>query len=144
MHRYSKIMISLGVLCLGVIGAQATEGSGRYVLKAIEGGYLRLDTKTGAVSTCTKQDNNVICRAAADDRAVLQKAGRTAGGLEEADDMISILSESPEGISRAARFAWKWLECARAEPRRLFASGHRMPALLETGTWTTNSRPGCA
>jgi hypothetical protein len=65
-------MIAMVVLCLGVIGAHAEDGSGRYTLKAIEGGFLRLDTKTGAVSTCRKEDSNVICRAAADDRAVLQ------------------------------------------------------------------------
>jgi len=72
MGGYAKIMISMAVLCLGVIGAQAADEPGRYSLKAIEGGFLRLDTKTGAVSTCAKQDNNIICRAAADDRAALQ------------------------------------------------------------------------
>lgn len=72
MARYAKIMFAMVVLCLGVIGAHAEDGSGRYALKAIEGGFLRLDTKTGAVSTCRKEDSNIVCRAAADDRAVLQ------------------------------------------------------------------------
>ena len=72
MRRYATIMISILVLSLSLIGAEAADETERYTLKAVEDGFLRLDTKTGAVSTCRKQDSNIICRAAADDRAALQ------------------------------------------------------------------------
>lgn len=73
MYRYAAILACLASLCLCSIEARAQDEPGRYTLKTIENGFVRLDTKTGAVSTCRKQDGNIICRAAADDRAALQE-----------------------------------------------------------------------
>lgn len=35
-------------------------------------GFLRLDTKTGAVSLCTVKENRVTCNSSADERAALE------------------------------------------------------------------------
>lgn len=52
--------------------AQA-ERDGRYTMTpAPDGGFLRLDTRTGAVSHCRVADGNLQCRSGADERAALQ------------------------------------------------------------------------
>ena len=49
-------------------GALAQE-TGRYRLEQSETGYVRLDTKTGAISVCTEQSQGqMICKMATEDR----------------------------------------------------------------------------
>ncbi len=48
------------------------EGIGRYSMTPAQGGFLRLDTKTGAVSLCAVQNGNVTCKSSADERAAMQ------------------------------------------------------------------------
>ena len=51
----------------------AAERDGRYSMTpAPDGGFLRLDTRTGAVSHCRVVDGGVQCRSSADERAALQ------------------------------------------------------------------------
>ena len=51
----------------------APERDGRYSMTpAPDGGFLRLDTRTGAVSHCRVVDGGVQCRSSADERAALQ------------------------------------------------------------------------
>ncbi len=45
--------------------------SGRYSMTPTTNGFLRLDTRTGAVSLCVVKEASAECRAAADDRAAL-------------------------------------------------------------------------
>lgn len=51
--------------------AQPAGDNGRYQMTAAGSGFLRLDTRTGAVSVCTLTGAGAECRAAADDRAAL-------------------------------------------------------------------------
>ncbi|MGJ0507836.1 MAG: hypothetical protein ACR652_12085 [Methylocystis sp.] len=44
----------------------------RFSLQPTEGGFLRLDRQTGAVSFCTAKDGVSVCRVGADERAALQ------------------------------------------------------------------------
>ncbi|MDB5569186.1 MAG: hypothetical protein JWN93_369 [Hyphomicrobiales bacterium] len=44
---------------------------GRYTMTPTPDGFLRLDTRSGAVSICRTGESGVQCRAAADDRAAL-------------------------------------------------------------------------
>lgn len=44
---------------------------GRFVLRDISGGFLRMDTRTGQISTCTQASGAFTCRMAADDRTAL-------------------------------------------------------------------------
>lgn len=48
-----------------------TEG-GRYVFSRQANGFLRLDTKSGAVSLCSEQPVGWACQAAPEDRAVFE------------------------------------------------------------------------
>jgi hypothetical protein len=47
------------------------ENDGRYVLSPVTDGVIRLDTRTGAVSTCTNTGTGWACYAVPDERAAL-------------------------------------------------------------------------
>ena len=75
----SRLFLSvLAVLALGIAGPQAappqampdTE-NGRYTLSSTPDGVLRLDTRTGAVSTCSNTGAGWACYAVPDERAAL-------------------------------------------------------------------------
>jgi hypothetical protein len=62
--------------CLGGVGAIAAQAvpdseNGRYALSPVADGVIRLDTRTGAVSTCTNSSVGWACYAVPDERAAL-------------------------------------------------------------------------
>jgi hypothetical protein len=72
------ISMTAGLLLVAapLAGAAAQDASspadGRYAMTPAPNGFLRLDTRTGAVSLCAVSGETVACRAAADERAALQ------------------------------------------------------------------------
>jgi hypothetical protein len=56
-----------------IVSAQETPDTenGRFALSPVPEGFLRLDTRTGAVSTCSSVKDNWVCRAVPDERAAL-------------------------------------------------------------------------
>jgi hypothetical protein len=70
---------SVTLLCvvslLGITNAFAQSmpdgENGRYTLSAVKDGVVRLDTRTGAVSTCTDNGSGWACRLVPDERAAL-------------------------------------------------------------------------
>ena len=70
--------IAAVVLALGLAGERAGAGqalpdteNGRYALSTTPDGVLRLDTRTGAVSTCSNTGAGWACYAVPDERAAL-------------------------------------------------------------------------
>ena len=68
--------IAAAMICIGGIGAAAAQTmpdreNGRYTLSPLTDGVIRLDTRTGAVSTCTDTGTGWACYAAPDERAAL-------------------------------------------------------------------------
>jgi hypothetical protein len=59
---------ALALMLVGPAGA----AEGRYVLKDVEGGFIRLDTETGAVSHCAVRNETWRCEPVADAQAALQ------------------------------------------------------------------------
>jgi hypothetical protein len=64
------------ISCLGGIGGAAAQtmpdaDKGRYALAPVADGVVRLDTRTGAVSTCTNTGTGWACYAVPDERAAL-------------------------------------------------------------------------
>jgi hypothetical protein len=64
------------IVGLGGIGAAAAQSlpdaeKGRYALAPVTDGVIRLDTRTGAVSTCTNSGAGWACYAVPDERAAL-------------------------------------------------------------------------
>jgi hypothetical protein len=64
------------MLCLGGNGAAAAQSmpdseNGRYALSSVGDGVIRLDTRTGTVSTCSNTGTGWACYAVPDERAAL-------------------------------------------------------------------------
>jgi hypothetical protein len=71
-----KFAIALGALILGGTGGVAAQSmpdgeNGRYALSPIADGVIRLDTRTGAVSTCNNAGAGWACYSMPDERAAL-------------------------------------------------------------------------
>ena len=73
---FSKSFISFGAAVL-IVGGAATAQSmpdgekGRYSMSPVGNGVIRLDTRTGAVSTCSNGGAGWACYAVPDERAAL-------------------------------------------------------------------------
>jgi hypothetical protein len=68
------VVISALALALLVGAAPAAEErGGRYVMTPTEGGFLRLDSQTGAVSICQRNSGKWSCDAVPDDRRALEE-----------------------------------------------------------------------
>ncbi len=69
-------LISWSGFCLGGMGSAAAqslsdEENGRYTLSPVADGVIRLDTRTGAVSTCSNAGAGWACYVVPDERAAL-------------------------------------------------------------------------
>jgi hypothetical protein len=75
--KFSTTIAAIAVLfCLGGSGSAAAASmpdteNGRYALAPVADGVLRLDTRTGAVSTCNNTGTGWACYAVPDERAAL-------------------------------------------------------------------------
>jgi len=66
-------MVSVsGTSQAGFFEAQAEE-TGRYTMEPVDGGFLRLDTQTGAVSVCSGSGGAWSCAPAEDERSKLEE-----------------------------------------------------------------------
>jgi hypothetical protein len=85
-----KFIIALGALILGGAGGVAAQSmpdgeNGRYALSPIADGVIRLDTRTGAVSTCNNAGAGWACYSMPDERAALDaEIGRLQADNERA------------------------------------------------------------
>lgn len=68
-----RTALALGLLASAspALAQDAPASDGRYTLQPVPDGVARLDTRTGAVSICARQDGGWACRTAADDRRAL-------------------------------------------------------------------------
>jgi hypothetical protein len=77
------------LLCVGGTGAAPAQSlpdrdNGHYALVAVTDGVIRLDTRTGAVSTCSNGGAGWACYAVPDERAALdQEIGRLQADNEK-------------------------------------------------------------
>ena len=65
-------LIPAAFLVATAAAVPAQENPGRFAMKDIEGGILRMDTKTGRISQCKKKDGEWACESIADDSAGLE------------------------------------------------------------------------
>jgi hypothetical protein len=80
MSRTADLLLFVGFLALSSTGALAqavdkpiekTPSDDRFIYEQVEEGILRLDSRTGEVSLCGRQDNGWACRIVADERGAL-------------------------------------------------------------------------
>ena len=74
-HLYLAVAVTVAVTSGGASSSALAQSApdtdnGRYTLSPVGDGFLRLDTRTGAVSTCTSK-GGWVCRVVPDERAAL-------------------------------------------------------------------------
>jgi hypothetical protein len=74
--KLSAALAAAWVIGLGAVGAAVAQSvpdieNGRYSLAPVADGVIRLDTRTGAVSTCNNSGTGWACYAVPDERAAL-------------------------------------------------------------------------
>jgi len=96
--------VGLAVLCgLGGIGGARAEPmpdgeNGRYVLSPVSDGVIRLDTRTGSVSTCSNSGAGWACYAVPDERAALDaEIGRLQAENENLKAQLSAREPTVSG-----------------------------------------------
>lgn len=72
-----RILATLAVLLATSLGVAAQDSlpdteAGRYILRPVDDGLMRVDRETGATSFCRKRETAWVCEAVADDRVVLE------------------------------------------------------------------------
>ena len=85
----------------GAVSAQPMPDAenGRYALSPIADGVLRLDTRTGAVSTCTNSATGWACYAVPDERAALDaEIGRLEADNEKLKGQLAAREQAPDKI----------------------------------------------
>ncbi len=111
------VAMSLGLALTAAAQAQTVE-LGRYAMTPVEGGFLRLDTRTGEVALCKAAGDAVQCRSAAIERSVLEQEidrlakenaelkARLAGN---APSLLAPPSRSREELDRALDYAERFM-----------------------------------
>ncbi len=71
---------ALGPACPQVQAAPPTEPDrqGRYIMQPVDGGVLRMDSESGAMSLCVKRGSALTCEPVQDDRTGQKEAERLA------------------------------------------------------------------
>ena len=70
--RYSLLLAIPAVAIAGLAVADDNQTAGRYKLTQTGDAYIRLDTQTGQVSTCTGAIAALVCRSSPDERMTMQ------------------------------------------------------------------------
>ena len=85
MPRFSPLLavsaLTLAIAASSPVAAAPpaeAERSGRYMMQPVDGGVLRMDTETGAMSLCTRRSGAVACEPVQDDRSGQKEAERLA------------------------------------------------------------------
>ena len=97
--------IAAAMICIGGIGGAAAQTmpdseNGRYTLSPLTDGVIRLDTRTGAVSTCTDTGTGWACYAVPDERAALDaEIGRLQADNEKLKAKLAALEPTATGKS---------------------------------------------
>jgi len=91
-------IILVPVLMLALAGpaaAQTVVREGRYAIVPVEDGFLRLDTRTGAVSRCTGKIGRLACRILPDERLAYEaEIGRLENRIDELEGRVAAVEKS--------------------------------------------------
>jgi hypothetical protein len=80
----AALLLWVGGACAAPAPSMLDGENGRYALAPVSDGVIRLDTRTGAVSTCTNTGTGWACYAVPDERAALdQEIGRLQADNEK-------------------------------------------------------------
>ena len=110
--RAAIAAVFLPLLLAPAMAQTASSGeNGHYQMTPSSNGFLRLDTRTGAVSVCTLSGVNVECRAAADDRAALaEEVERLSRRNAQLEARGSTVLPSREDMGKAMDYAEEFMQ----------------------------------
>jgi hypothetical protein len=100
------IAAACSVLAVCAAADPAPETKGRYTMTPVEGGFMRLDTETGAVSLCTRKVDAWSCEPVADKSTTGGDNARLEAENKDLKDRIKALEESspptqaPGGVTK--------------------------------------------
>src|ERR1700758_4681374 len=93
-------LMAIAFSCAALASAAADSApdteNGRYTLSQTADGFVRLDTRTGAVSTCTNSGNGWACYAVPDERKAMDDA---IGRLQAENEKLKAQLAAREGES---------------------------------------------
>ena len=91
-------LMAVALSYAGLASAAADSGpdteNGRYTLSQTADGFVRLDTRTGAVSTCSNNGKGWACYAVPDERTAMDE---TIGRLQEQNEKLKAQLAAREG-----------------------------------------------
>ncbi len=86
-----RTQVLVATATLIAIAAPASDEE-RYRLEKNENGYVRMDTRTGAMSICQDTGGQLVCRAAADERTAYEDdIERLQDGIHELEKRVTAL-----------------------------------------------------
>lgn len=92
--RLSHLVVPALLASLTATSAGADDAA-RYRLEKTADGYVRMDTQTGAMSKCTEQAGQLVCRMAADERSAFQdEVDRLQASMKALDERVARLENS--------------------------------------------------
>src|SRR5437868_11355358 len=101
--KFSKIVAATAVACC-VAGSGAAAGpmpdteNGRYTLSPVADGVIRLDSRTGTISTCNNSGNGWACYAVPDERAAMDaEIGRLQAENEKLKQALASRDQTVTG-----------------------------------------------
>ena len=109
----SQLVFALFALALTFSPADAAQESpGRHTMAPTEGGFVRLDTQTGTMSLCTREDGKWACEVMADSQLALQdeidklKAENQSlkGQVEQLEETLGV-GPKPDSSKPTTKFA---------------------------------------
>lgn len=94
MGRHARMMaLAAGLIC---VPTAVLAQNGRYTLEKTGQGYVRMDTATGEISFCRTQDNQIVCKLSADDRAAFQEhIGELEARIKELEERLETADSAP-------------------------------------------------
>lgn len=92
-----KLSFALVVAGASVLASAAlAQDQQRYELRETDDGYVRLDTRTGEMSSCEQRGSQLVCRMAADERLALQdEIDRLNESLKSLEGRVATLEKAP-------------------------------------------------
>jgi flagellar motility protein MotE (MotC chaperone) len=82
-------------LAVAVLSSGAFAQEDRYVLEKSGDGFVRMDRKTGEMSTCTQDGASLVCKLAADERTAYQdEIDRLQQDMKALDERVARLENS--------------------------------------------------
>ena len=92
--RLHHILIP-ATLCSLVAASAYSEETDHYRLEKSANGYVRMDTRTGAMSICEERSGQLVCKMAADERAAYQdEIDRLDNSVKALDARVAKLENS--------------------------------------------------